>query len=131
MELQFLEMKKTSKHYVVTRTLATIAILFLTGFFTRYPLGKDLDYGVLRISARLPGRAKSECRSLTEQEMRSLPKHMQQQEICETKFLTYRLIMNLDGETKIDTLISPGGARGGQAIICFRRNKIKSWAVCC
>ncbi|MEZ4752852.1 MAG: 4Fe-4S binding protein [Bdellovibrionota bacterium] len=117
--------EKTSARYLVTRVLATLAILLLIGFFTRYPLGSDPDFGILRISARLPGRAKSECRPLTAVEIKSLPKHMQQQEICETKFLSYRLIMNINGESKINTLISPGGVRGDRPLYVSEELKLK------
>lgn len=88
-----------------------IAICFGIALLSRVPLLEEPQTGLLRVSARLSGIAKEQCRALTEEEKIKIPKHMQPKEICETKSFSYRANVAVDGKTVFEKTYRHLGVR--------------------
>lgn len=70
------------------------------------------DAGMLRLSWRMAGEALEECRPLAPEEARARPEHMTRDEVCQERIPPHRLRLQVDGRTKVDRLVEPGGIRG-------------------
>ncbi|MBX7143796.1 MAG: cytochrome b N-terminal domain-containing protein [Oligoflexia bacterium] len=108
--------QKLPPAYIIRSAISSLLILSAIAAMSSWPLGQDGENGALRIAFRLPGQAPKSCRAPTAQELASVPKHMQMKEICESRFLEYRLIARINGETKIDSVAKHSGARGDRPI---------------
>lgn len=105
-----------STPYLIKSTIASVIILSSIAYLSQWPLGSIQSNGQLRIAFRIPGRAPQQCRTLSAQELATIPKHMQMKEICESKFLEYKLQAFIDGALKVDKVVSHSGARGDRPI---------------
>ena len=104
--------KRQAAGSIILRTLATIIILALIASASQIELGTTPTNGVFRIGTRISGRAKQQCRALTEEEKQTIPKHMQRPEICETLYLNYLLNVYVDEKLVRSKEIHHSGARG-------------------
>ena len=93
--------------------LATGAI----GYASRAPFTQEgADSARLRLSWRLRGEKIESCRNRTEEELARLPVHMRTPQICTSKLLSYRLIVEVE-DVRTDTVrIVPAGAKGDRPI---------------
>lgn len=94
------------------------AIVLLLGFalltrISSHPIAGD---GLLRLSLRLSGQSEKKCRARTEEELRALPQHMRTPEICDSRPLTYRLLVSVDAKTLRDEKVRPGGLHSDRPI---------------
>jgi hypothetical protein len=81
----------------------------------------DDDHALLRLSWRTPGQHIEECRRLSAEEIARQPVHMRREEICERRFLPYRLRVRLDERTVIDELVRPAGTREDRPLFVHRQ----------
>jgi hypothetical protein len=80
----------------------------------------DRDPGArLRLSWRAAGERVESCRAPNEAELAGLPAHMRPREICEGQLLPFRLSVALDGETVLERIVHPAGARADRPTYVF------------
>lgn len=60
------------------------------------------------------------CRTLGDEELRTLPRHMRQPVICEGRAAAYRLRVTADGTTLADDLVTGGGLRRDRPLYLYR-----------
>ncbi len=97
---------------VVRRFLATPILLVLLAFMNQAPIGKEQDYAVVRLGAKFPGQTALECRSLSEEERKQLPLHMQLPEVCEKQQITYSVKIIVDGRELLSDVFARSNLRG-------------------
>jgi hypothetical protein len=98
---------------VLAAAMATAAI----GYASRAPFTQQgADAARLRMSWRLRGEKIESCRNRTEEELAALPVHMRTPQICTSKLLSYRLIVEVEGLRTDTVRILPAGAKGDRPI---------------
>jgi ferredoxin len=100
----------------VPRLLVTVVLLALLSIGNRTPLGHVGSVGVLRLAWRLLGEKLLTCRDLSPAELAAKPLHMRQPRECTEQPLRYRLVLSLDGATRLDRVVAPAGARGDRPL---------------
>lgn len=78
------------------------------------------DTPVLRLAWSVRPERIEHCRTLTDAELADVPAHMRQRVQCEGRSAGYRLVVSVDGESRFDTLVTGGGARGDRPVYVFR-----------
>ena len=97
---------------LVLAVLVAVAATAALGGLSRVPYQSDRSASaVLRLAWRARGVRIEECRQLTEEELANLPQHMRRSEVCEGRLIPYRLTVDVDGTTMVNTEIRPAGAR--------------------
>lgn len=92
-----------------------------TAALSRAPLAAyPSDTPVLRLAWSVRPERIEHCRTLTDEELADVPAHMRQRVQCEGRSAGYRLVVFLDGESRFDTLVTGGGARGDRPVYVFR-----------
>lgn len=76
---------------------------------------------IMGIAARTMAGTVQDCRQLTEAEKAALPRHMQRNEICETRAAPYRLEVRVDGELRLDRIYRAAGIRGDRPLTVDER----------
>jgi hypothetical protein len=103
-----------------TRALAVVITLLVSaaiGFGSRAhysPPGSDTS--VLRLSWRLRGEKKEECRTRTPEELEALPVHMRTPEVCVGHLESYRMTLRIDDAQPVVKTFLPAGAKGDRPI---------------
>lgn len=69
------------------------------------------DESLVRLSWRAIAERIERCRVPSEEELAKVPLHMRRTEICEGRLASFRLLVTVDGETRIDRELRPAGAR--------------------
>lgn len=85
------------------------------------PFGKVPEEAYLRLALRTTEARIEICRDRTPEELAALPAHMRQPRACDRHAIPYRLRVRLDGETVVDEILSPRGARGDRPLVFDRR----------
>lgn len=75
------------------------------------------DAGMLRLSWRVAGEALEECRPVEGDAAR--PEHMARDEVCQERIPPHRLRLEMDGRTRVDRLVEPGGIRGDRPFFVY------------
>jgi hypothetical protein len=96
--------------------LFTLAIV--AGSQVPYRVSPEQDARI-RLSWRAPPPRVDECRPPTEADLKGLPPHMRPGEICEGRFLPFRLRVEIDGEGALDREILPAGARRDRPVYVY------------
>lgn len=101
--------------------LVTAVATAALGWLARAPWHPDgADAAVLRLSWRLRGEREEHCRTRSEAELAALPVHMRAPQVCESRPIGYRLVLQLD-EGRPDTVrLEPAGARGDRPVFVLR-----------
>ena len=94
------------------RTIASTVLIFGVGYFSQAPLGKDPEFGRLRVFSRLPSQVKLDCRVPTKEELANLPIHMRKKEICVNENINYKLQVKINNKLVVEENISPRSVRG-------------------
>ena len=97
---------------MIRRVAASVILLALIAAASQIEIGSEPRHGIFRIGTRILGRAKQQCRPLSEEEKATIPKHMQRPEICETLYLNYLLNIDVDGTRVRSVEVKHSGARG-------------------
>jgi hypothetical protein len=104
----------------VTRLAAlvvTIVVSAAIGLGSRAPYSPPgSDTSVLRLSWRLRGEKKEECRARTPEELAALPVHMRSPEICVGHLVSYRMTLRVDDAPPVVKTFLPAGAKGDRPI---------------
>ena len=91
-----------------------------TAALSRAPLAAyPSDTPILRLAWSVRPERIEHCRTLTDEELADVPAHMRQRVQCEGRSAGYRLVVSLDGESRFDTLVTGGGARGDRPVYVF------------
>jgi hypothetical protein len=100
--------------------LAIAATALLAGL-SRAPQhwGRDAR-PLLRLSWSGQPERVEECRTLPDEELRNLPRHMRQPVVCEGRSAEYHLRVTLDGVTVADEAVSGGGVRHDRPVYLYR-----------
>lgn len=96
----------------VLRLLVPVVIFGLIAFLARFPFGSPPEKGQLRLAWRLVGEKVRICRDYTDKEKVNLPQHMQRGQHCNSRLLEYRLVVSLNGQGRVDLVVTPPGAHG-------------------
>lgn len=100
--------------------VATAAVLAI-GALSRLPWSPPAaDAGLLRLSWRMRGERIETCRPRTQAELDALPVHMRTPEVCDSRLLAYRLVLQVDDAPPDSSIASPGGARGDRPLFVLR-----------
>lgn len=94
------------------RGLVAAAALALLAALSQRPTGQPPEQGMMRLAWRMVGQKVSLCRERSAEELEALPQHMRKPEECTRHVLPYRLRVMVDGEQRVETVITPGGAKG-------------------
>ena len=98
------------------RILVPLGFMAALIWLGRFPMDWTSDQGMLRLGWRLVGTNIRLCRDYTEEERRTLPKHMQLKQHCTTSLLSYRLRVVVNGVPQMDKVVKPPGARGDRPL---------------
>ena len=105
----------------VLASLVAVGATAALGGLSRVPYQSDRSASaVLRLAWRTRGVRIEECRQLTEEELANLPQHMRRSEVCEGRLIPYRLSVDVDGITLLNTEIRPAGAREDRPLYVFQ-----------
>jgi len=107
------------------RTLAIAALRFAVaigavagvGALAHLPLGEEPREGALRIALRTPLGQIEVCRDRTAAELEALPQHMRQPRVCDVHTVDYRLLVAVDGRTRIDRIVRHRGVRRNRPLV--------------
>jgi hypothetical protein len=95
----------------------TVLISAAIGFGSRAPYSPPgSDTSMLRLSWRLRGEKKEECRARTPEELAALPVHMRTPEVCVGHLVSYRMTLHVDDAPPIVRTFLPAGAKGDRPI---------------
>jgi|JYMV01.1.fsa_nt_gi hypothetical protein len=115
-------MKKFS--LLLLRFTATVLSLALLGVGARVHLGDPPDHSVLRLSWSHVGEQIT--RKLTQDELDALPIHMRPPDgIAESTPVPYRLIVTINGNSRIDEIVQPGGVKGDRPMYVLKSLELK------
>jgi len=98
-----------------------IAATALLAALSRAPQRASTDAGaLLRLSWSGQPERVEVCRTVPEEELRNLPRHMRQPVICEGRSAEYHLRVTLDGATVADEPVWGGGVRHDRPVYLYR-----------
>jgi ferredoxin len=98
------------------RLVVTVLFLVLLSAGNRTPVGQAGSDGVLRLAWRLSGAKIESCRDVTPEELATKPLHMRQPRACTVQPVSYRLLLTIGGETRLNHTVAPAGARGDRPL---------------
>jgi hypothetical protein len=75
---------------------------------------------IVRLSWRYRIAPTQECRTRTAEELAALPVHMRTPEVCERGIPSYRMSMQIDGDSIFEDVIRPAGAAGDRPLYVHR-----------
>ena len=103
-----------------TRIIAVVVTMLVSaaiGFGSRAPYRPPgSDTSLLRLSWRLRGEKKEECRARTPEELAVLPVHMRSPEVCVGHLVSYRMTLRIDDAQPVVKTFLPAGAKGDRPI---------------
>ncbi len=101
---------------------AFTAVLFgAVAVLGQIPFGETPREAYLRLALRTTGAQVEVCRDRTAEELEALPAHMRQPRACDRHAIPYRLQVRLGGETVLDEVLSPRGARSDRPLVFDRQ----------
>ncbi len=104
--------------------VAVAATLGMVGL-SRAPLSAyPDDTPILRLAWSVRPERIEHCRTLTDAELADVPAHMRQRVQCEGRSANYRLSVTIDGQPRLDTLVTGGGARSDRPVYVFRELQV-------
>ncbi len=80
----------------------------------------DEGLGMIRLSWRYRIAPTQECRTRSQEELDALPVHMRTAEVCERGIPSYRMSLQVDGDSIFEDVIRPGGAAGDRPLYVHR-----------
>jgi hypothetical protein len=92
---------------------AMFALLAVLGHF---PMGGEPEQGLLRLAWRMSGAQARLCRERSQEELLRLPVHMRQAQACVDVVVPYRVSLRLNGEKRLERIVSPRGAKSDRPI---------------
>ena len=90
---------------------ATLAIVAGVAFASRTAIGEPATGSELRLALRAAHARLEICRERSDEELAKLPAHFRVRKECEETAIDYRLTLDVDGERRIDQVISHRGVR--------------------
>lgn len=96
------------------------------GVLTRVQYAAVPDRAQLRLAWRALVPRVEECRRPTPEEQEELPIHMRQDEICEGRLVSYRLVVTVDGAVRLRSTVEAAGARGDRPLYVFEELPLES-----
>lgn len=115
-------MKKFS--LLLLRLSATVLVLALLGTGARVELGDPPRHSVLRLSWSHVGEQIT--RKLTQDELDALPVHMRPPDgIAESTPVPYLLVVKIDGHSRIDEVVQPGGVKGDRPMYVLKNLELE------
>jgi len=103
-------MKKTI--YILTPVLATAVILMMLAKLSFVWIGSAESQGQLIVTVRLTKNILKTCRAYTEAELKTIPIHMRQAQLCDTNAIPYNLKLSLDDTLLSEETLTPQSTRG-------------------
>lgn len=110
-------MRRASR-VAIGAALAVAAVVAMGGL-SRLQHTAEPERAELRLAWRTAVPRVVECREPTEEELRELPVHMRQDEICEGRAVRYRLEVRVDGELRHASTEGAAGVRGDRPLHVF------------
>ena len=98
--------------------LAFTAVLFVTiAALGQIPFGETPAEAYLRLAIRTTEARIEICRDRSQAELEALPAHMRQPRTCDRHAVPHRLHVRVDGETVLDRILEPRGARSDRPLV--------------
>jgi hypothetical protein len=94
----------------------TGGLLVALAWIGHFPIGSPEREGLLRLAWRMSGAQVRICVERSEEELMRLAPHMRQRLACEDHVVPYRLALTLNGEPRVERLVTPRGAKGDRPI---------------
>jgi hypothetical protein len=106
---------------VAAATRGGVSLLFVGGiaWLSLAPMPPAPNAALVRLSWRSQPYRVEECRTLSAQELASIPSHMRKTEECVGEFVDYEVSLEIDGLLKLDT-VAPSGARRDRPVYVFQ-----------
>ncbi len=108
-----------------SRTLGRIAFTGLlfggVAVLGQIPFGEVPREAYLRLALRTTEARVEICRDRTPEELATLPAHMRQPRICDRHAISYHLHVRLNGQTVLDEILEPRGARSDRPLVFDRQ----------
>jgi len=105
--------------------IASALIVFPIAALARAPwTPAGADEAVLRFSWRPGGTDRTECRTLSQEELDALPVHMRAPEVCERDRATYLLVTSLDGAAPDSMVLARGGMKGDRPLFVLGERRL-------
>ena len=103
------------------RVVFTALLFGAVAVLGQIPFGEVPEDAYLRLSLRTTDARIEICRDRTVEELDALPAHMRQPRTCDRHAIPYRLRVRLDGETVLDEILEPRGARSDRPLVFDRQ----------
>ncbi len=99
------------------RLLFTALLFVIIAALGQIPFGQVPEEAYLRLALRTTEARVEICRDRTPEELEALPAHMRQPRVCDRHAIPYRLHVQLDGDTVLDRILEPRGARSDRPLV--------------
>ncbi len=99
------------------RLLFTALLFVAIAALGQIPFGQVPAEAYLRLALRTTEARVEICRDRTPEELEALPAHMRQPRACDRHAIPYRLHVQLDGDTVLDQILEPRGARSDRPLV--------------
>ncbi len=103
------------------RIVFTALLFGVVAVLGQIPFGEVPEDAYLRLSLRTTEAQIEICRDRTAEELEALPAHMRKPRACDRHAIPYRLHVRLDGETMVDEILEPRGARSDRPLVFDQR----------
>ncbi len=99
------------------RVVFTALLFGAVAVLGQIPFGEVPNEAYLRLALRTTEAQIEICRDRTPEELDALPAHMRQPRACDRHAIPYRLHVRLAGETVLDQILEPRGARSDRPLV--------------
>ncbi len=103
------------------RVVFTAVLFGAFAVLGQIPFGEVPAEAYLRLSLRTTDARIEICHDRTPEELDALPAHMRQPRACDRHAIPYRLHVRLDGESVLEEILAPRGARGDRPLVFDRQ----------
>ncbi len=108
-------------HKTLGQVLFTALLFGAIAVLGQIPFGEVPNEAYLRLALRTTEAQIEICRDRTPEELEALPAHMRQPRACARHAIPYRLHVRLSGETVLDEILAPRGARSDRPLVFDRQ----------
>ncbi len=103
------------------RAAFTALLFVIIAALGQIPFGEVPPEAYLRLALRTTKARVEICRDRTPAELEALAAHMRRPRVCDWHAIPHRLHVRLDGETVLDRILEPRGARNDRPLVFDRQ----------
>lgn len=98
--------------HILASFLTTVLLMFILAKLSFIWTGSTRTQGQVVVTVRLTKAVVKSCRDYTEQELKTIPMHMRQAQLCEQNGIPYQLKIITDKKSIVDEMMNPQTNQG-------------------